>query len=88
MAHLIPTTFTKYHLTQEEQTNGQTLTTNNVYVIQNLICAAAEERLGLKFDPSNPLEFAQREAELQGQIGILRMLLESNLSPTIIIQGN
>ena len=88
MAYPIPSTFTRYHLTPEEQENGQNLTTNNIYVIQNLICAAAEERLGLTYDPSRPLEFAQREAELQGQIGILRMLLEMSSTPTITIQDN
>ena len=45
-------------------------------VIQNYICDAAEERLALKFDPAKPMEFAQREAEIQGQIGILKLLCE------------
>ena len=76
MAHQIPSTFTRYHLTTEEQLNGQNLTTNNLYVLQNLICDAAEEKLSLKFDPGNPLAYAQREAELQGQIGILKLLIE------------
>lgn len=76
MAHQIPSTFTRYKLTPEEQANGQILTTNNLYCIQNLICDAAEEKLSLKFDPSSPMQFAQREAELQGQIGILKLLIE------------
>ena len=76
MAHPIPSTFTRYSLTQEEESAGQQLTTANLYMIQNLICDAAEEKLALKFDPLNPLVFAQREAELQGQIGILKLLVE------------
>lgn len=52
------------------------LTTLNLQNIQNLISAAAEEKLNMKFDPSNTLAFAQREAELQGQIGILKYLVE------------
>lgn len=76
MATQIPSTFTRYQLTPEEIQNGQALTTNNLYLIQNLICDAAEEKLALKFDPLNPMQFAQREAELQGQIGILKLLVE------------
>lgn len=76
MAHQVVTTFTRYSLTQEEAQSGQTLTTQNIQVMQNLMCDAAEEKLALKFDPQNPMEFAQREAELMGQIGILKMLIE------------
>jgi hypothetical protein len=83
MAHAIPSTFTRYKLTPEEQENGQTLTTMNLYAIQNFICDAAEEKLALKFDPTNPMQFAQREAELQGQIGILQLLV-SLASPSPI----
>lgn len=87
MAHPIPSTFTRYHLTSEEQLSGQTLTTSNLQLLQNYICDAAEEKLALKFDPTNPLVFAQREAELQGQIGILKMLIElaTQSSPSITI---
>lgn len=76
MSHVIPSTFTRYSLTEEEQKSGQTLTTTNLQVIQNLICDAAEARLALTYDPLNPVQWAQREAELQGQIGILKMLCE------------
>lgn len=76
MAQLIQSTFTRYKLTKEEQQSGQQLTSSNIHVMQNLMCDAAEERLSIKFDPANPLSFAQREAELQGQIGILKMLIE------------
>jgi len=87
MATLLPSTFTRYKLTPEEQTNGQTLTTNNLYVLQNFICDAAEEKLALKFDPEHPMLFAQREAELQGQIGILKLLVELASSSQLSI-GN
>jgi hypothetical protein len=76
MSYILPSTFTRYSLNQEEIIAGQTLTTSNLQLIQNYIVDAAEEKLGLKFDPLNPLAFAQREAELQGQIGILKMLVE------------
>lgn len=76
MAHQIPSSFTRWSLTQEEQNSGQTLTTTNLQVMQNLICDAAERRIALKFDPSNPMMYAQEEAEIQGQIGILKFLCE------------
>jgi hypothetical protein len=82
MAYQLITTFTRYSLTEEEATAGQQLTTQNIQVLQNLMCDAAEEKLALKFDPQNPMEFAQREAELQGQIGILKLLIELSRSPS------
>lgn len=83
MSYILPSSFTRYHLTQEETLAGQILTAQNIQYIQNLICDAAEEKLGLKFDPLNPMEFAQREAELMGQIGILKMLIELASSPSL-----
>lgn len=87
MAHQIPSTFTRYSLTQEEQNSGQTLTTTNLQVIQNLICDAAEARLALTYDAANSVKWAQQEAELQGQIGILKLLVEMSQvsSPSITI---
>jgi hypothetical protein len=81
MARTVPSTFTRYILTPEEQSSGTRLTSDNIFVIQNLICDAAEEKLNLKYDPLNPLVFAQREAELQGQIGILKLLVELSSQP-------
>jgi len=76
MSYILPNTFTTYHLTEEEQAQGQILTSANIMVLQNLVASAAEEKLALKFDPINPLVFTQREAELMGQIGILKFLIE------------
>lgn len=76
MAYILPSSFSTYHLTDEELTRGQILTSENLQVIQNLISSAAEEKLNLKYDPLNTMAFVQREAELQGQIGILKMLVE------------
>ena len=87
MAHPLINTFTSYKLTEEEQESGQTLTSTNIMVMQNLMSSAAEEKLSLKFDPAAPLEFAQREAELMGQIGILKFLIElaTSVNPSITI---
>lgn len=74
MPQVVQSSFTRYRLSSEEQRSGESLTPDNLCVIQNLICDAAEEKLNLKYDPTNPMQFAQREAELQGQIGVLKLL--------------
>lgn len=84
MSRIIPSSFTKYKLTPEEELRGRILTEENKQVIQNHISDLAEERLNVRFDPLNPLAFAQREAELTGQIGILKMLID-NIPSTLEI---
>jgi len=76
MASLASSLFTRYNLSEEEQLAGQQLTISNIQVIQNHICTLAEEKTTLKFDVLNQMAYVQREAELQGQIAILQMLLE------------
>lgn len=78
MATLIPSSFCRYNLSEEEQRAGSYISETQKQVIQNLICDIAEEKLALKFDASNPQSFIQREAELQGQIGILRYILATS----------
>ena len=72
--------FTSYELTEDQINSGSQLSPENVYVIQNHISALAEEKLNLIFDPLNPMSFALRNAELQGQIDILKMLVETSAS--------
>ena len=67
--------FITYTLTPAQVAAGSTFTHDQRAVIQNLIGDAAEEKLNLTFDPSHPQIFIQREAELMGQIGILKYLL-------------
>lgn len=74
--------FQAWTLTPEELATSHQLTTLNICNLQNLLADAAQEKVNIKFEPSNPLAFAQREAELQGQIGILSMLIEL-ASPTL-----
>lgn len=78
MAHLIVNKFATYHLSAEEIKTASAFNDFSRMLMQNEIARAAEEKVALKFDPSNPLEFCQREAELQGQIGILEYLLTLN----------
>lgn len=84
MASLAQSLFTRYDLSEEEQLAGQQLTISNIQVIQNLICTLAEEKTTLKFDVHDQMAFVQREAELQGQIAILQMLLENAASVVIV----
>jgi hypothetical protein len=67
--------FIKYELTAAEIKEGSHFSSAQRALIQNLIADSAEEKISLTFDPTNPLAFAQAEAELQGKIGILRYLL-------------
>lgn len=71
----LSSSFISYHLTPSQVVAGSTFTSDQRFVIQNLIGAAAEEKIALTFDPTNPSSFIQREAELMGQIGILKYLL-------------
>ena len=78
MAQLLPNSFTSYQLSEEERLSGESLTTLNEQVIQNLISALAEEKLNLTYTPESPTSYALRAAELIGQIGILKLLLETS----------
>ena len=78
MAHIAVNKFTTYTLSAEELEQASYFNDFQRMLMQNEIARAAEEKVALKFDPSNPLAFAQREAELQGQMEILEYIL--NLS--------
>lgn len=80
MAAILPTSLTKYSLSEAEYKAGSMFTLAQHQVIQNLIAEASEEKVALKYDPNNPVLFAQREAELQGKIGILKFLLENSVT--------
>ena len=71
-----PTSLTKLKLTETEQLAGGVLTSLNLAVLQNLLADASESRLNLEFDPTNTVKFAQDEAFIQGQIKILRYLID------------
>lgn len=68
-------TFASWHLTKSEYTSGVILSPQQQAVIQNDIAQAAEQKLGLKLNTTNVMEYAQAEAELQGRILILQLLL-------------
>ena len=82
MATIIPSKFTKYNLTHDELLSGKILTDTQRMVISNLLADIASEKLTLKYDPLNPYLFVQQEAELQGQLGILDLLLTESDNAT------
>ncbi len=61
-----------------EELQSQLLTGLNKQMIQNLISQAAAEKVSLTFDPSNPSQFIQIEAELHGRIKTLQTLLDNS----------
>ena len=75
MAHLIPSSFSQYELTEEEELQGQILSVTQAHVIQNQLAACAEEQLLIKFDPEKTQQFVQENSFKQGQIEILKYLL-------------
>ena len=80
---LIPHTFNRYELTDEEQRAGQALTLSNTAVIQNLIAEKAEAKIGLVLDTKDIDSYMQNEAYLRGQIDVLNYLLACNASLAI-----
>ena len=78
MAQLIPNSFSSYNLSPEEEESGQVLNSNQKMVLQNKLCAIAEEKIRLTYDSTMPIVFAQREAELQGQMSVIQWLLDSS----------
>ena len=77
--------FVKYELNEEEFKVGTHLSIETRAILQNLIADCAEEKITSTYDPSDPLKYAQVEAELQGKIGILKYVLslESQYHPEV-----
>ena len=84
---IIPHTFNRYELSDEELRAGQALTFSNQAVIQNLIATIAEQKLQLVLDPQNITDFAMQEAFLRGQIDILQHLLDLSKISSIPFSG-
>ena len=85
---LIPHSFNKYLLTEEETKSGHILTESNKAVIQNLISDAAQSKINLVLDPQKINEYVQQESFLKGQIEILNYLLDMHDTLMLSIQNN
>lgn len=72
-----PQSFVYTQLTDQQQLEGQTLSTNNKLVIQNERAKIAEQLLGLSFDPADTFKFVQEQAFLQGQLSMYKWILDA-----------
>ena len=78
MAQFIPNTFSTYELTDKEALQSAVFTTLQLQNLQNQLASAANEKLRLEYDHTNPVRFAQQEASLKGQMDILSFLIDSS----------
>lgn len=67
--------FCEYNLTEEEQIEASILSPLQVMNIKNKIAMYTRERIAIKFDPLNPILFAQQEAAIKGSLEVLNYLL-------------
>lgn len=72
MSYKVISPFEKYHLSQEEYATARKLTELQRQYYHNLRTDIAMEKLSLTFT----LENQARDAELQGQLGILDLILQ------------
>ncbi len=75
MNHSPLSVFNRITLTAPEQIEASKLSSLQRTNLNNLLCNIMEEKLNLPFTPNNPLEYAQREAHLKGQMDILNYLI-------------
>jgi hypothetical protein len=83
MSQLIPESpqsFNYTQLTDQQFAEGSVLSMNQKLVLQNQRAAIAEQLLGLEFDTDNHLKFVQNQAFLQGQLAMLKWLLDASFA--------
>lgn len=78
MAEPIETSFHAFKFTPEELLHARNLDPLQRMYYQTLLADAAEEKIGLEYDEKHPLNFAQREAYLRGQMDMMNMLLSQD----------
>ena len=82
MATLLTNSFTQYELSAEEQIQGSIYTITQKQVLQNELAIAAETKLALVYDTSNPMDYVQQEAHFTGKVELLRFLLDMSDTST------
>jgi len=84
--------FASHKLAELETLNGSLLTPLQRQVIQNNIADVAEQIINLTYNPNNPVQFAQDDAHLKGQLAAFRFLLiraeESELQLRILARNS
>lgn len=74
----VPTQFQFYPMDPAGERAGKILNEVQSRVIQNRIAIIAQQKINCKFDPLNPIAFAQVEAMLGGKIDALQELLNDS----------
>ena len=77
---LLPNKFSSYNLTEAQALEGSKLTTLQMMNIQNQISNLAITRTNLVLDMSDPISFAQEEAQLKGEMSALQFLLDASVT--------
>ena len=70
--------FTLYQLTSEEELQGRILSETQLAVLNNDLVDALNNRLALRLDTTNPMSFAQQEAEFSGRIVYIQALIQQH----------
>ena len=86
MATIIPHSFNRYQLTEQEELTGFILNQNNLVAFQNKLADICDNILNLEYDPNNPIKFAQDDAFLKGQKQLIEYLLDMHTESTRIMQ--
>lgn len=76
MSKQILNSFVSYEFTPRELLEANLLNPLQKQMIQNEMSQVAQQILGLKYLPQDPLSFVQEDSFLKGQLSILQTLLE------------
>ena len=76
MATLQPSTYCRYEFSSpEELLQAQCFSVQQLQWLQTALSDAAEDRIRLTYDPSEPMKFLQAEAEAKGYIQAIQYLM-------------
>lgn len=82
---ILPSRFTTYILTEEEELRGCILSLEQQWMLQNKMSEAALAKSALKLDPNNTLPFVQQESFLAGQVELCEFFLDNSEAATIAL---
>lgn len=78
MAKQVVNEFTSWELSDQEIAVAVVLSPEQTMYYQTMLSGYAAQKLALVYNSKDPIVSAQKEAELQGQIGILTQLLRDS----------
>lgn len=73
-----PTSFQVFVFSPEELLQSNLLSPLLKMRVQTLLADTAEQILSLVYDPNNPLEFVQQDANLKGQLAVYQLFLQED----------